>query len=68
MSGCSLEARRVYLECVSWGRISRMAAQIHTTYCDEAWAILSPETLLDGKSPEGFDLALLKKDLAAVGA
>jgi hypothetical protein len=36
-----------------------MTSQFYKTYCDEAWAILSPEMLKTGKSLEGFDLAQL---------
>lgn len=54
------------LECVTWGRIQRMTTQFYKTYCDEAWALLSPEMLKAGKSPEGFDLAQLKADLQTV--
>ena len=35
-------------------------------YCDEAWAIISPEMLKADKSPENFDLAQLQADLAAL--
>ena len=37
-------------------------------YTDEAFAILSPEMLKEGKSIEGFDLATLQKDLETVKA
>jgi hypothetical protein len=61
-----LVANRTLLECVSWGRIQQMTPQFFKTYCDEAWAILSPEMLSAGKSPEGFDLAQLQADLKTV--
>jgi hypothetical protein len=63
-----LVAYRKNLECVTWGRIQQMTSQFYKTYCDEAWAILSPEMLVAGKSPEGFDLAELKTDLAGLNA
>jgi hypothetical protein len=62
-----LVAKRSNLECVTWGRIQPMTSQFYAKYCDEAWAILSPEMLKGGKSPEGFDLAQLQTDLNAVG-
>lgn len=54
------------LECVTWGRIQRMTTQFYKNYCDEAWAILSPEMIKDGKSLEGFNLAQLQVDLKVV--
>jgi|SRR5215831_4417293 len=59
-------AYRTTLECVSWGRIQRMTSAFYNKYCDEAWAILSPEMLVGGKSIEGFDLAQLQADLQAL--
>lgn len=58
----------VQLRCVTWARVQAMTNAFYTTYCDEAWAILSPEAInmATKKSPEGFDLATLKKDLAAL--
>jgi hypothetical protein len=60
-------ANRQYLECISWGRIQPMTVEFFKKYCDEAWAILSPEMLRADKSPEGFDIAQLQKDLQALG-
>jgi hypothetical protein len=61
-----LVASRTNLECVTWGRIQQMTPQFFKKYCDEAWAILSPDMLVAGKSLEGFDLAQLQADLAAL--
>jgi hypothetical protein len=63
-----LVARRAdKLDCVSWARIQPMTASFLQTYCDEAYALLSPEMLnASGRSPEGFDLHQLTRDLAAV--
>ena len=60
-------AYRKNLECVSWGRIQRMTWPFYQKYCDEAWAILSPEMLVEGKSLEGFNLAQLQADLKTLG-
>jgi hypothetical protein len=62
-----LVAKRSNLECVTWGRIQPMTSQFYAKYCDEAWAILSPEMLKSGKSLEGFDLGQLQTDLNALG-
>lgn len=58
-----LVAERGNLICVTWGRLQQMTLQFYMKYCDEAWAILSPEMLKEGVSLEGFDLAQLKADL-----
>jgi hypothetical protein len=62
-----LVAFRKNLECVTWGQIQQITPQFYQTYCDEAWAILSPEMLVKGKSIDGFDLAQLQADLKLVG-
>lgn len=63
-----LVARRQALRCVTWAKLQYMTIAFFREYCDEAWAILSPEAINSAtkKSPEGFDLATLKKDLAAL--
>jgi hypothetical protein len=61
-----LVAYRQMLECVTWGRIQKMTLEFFKKYCDEAWAILSPEMLQSNKSPEGFNLAQLNTDLKAL--
>ncbi len=64
-----LVARRTNLECVTWGRIQPMTLQFYQKYCDEAWAILSPEMFgASKKDSEGFDLAQLKADIKALKA
>ncbi len=61
-----LVADRGNLVCVTWGRLQQVTLQFYQRYCDEAWAILSPEMLKADKSPEGFDLMQLQADLQAV--
>jgi hypothetical protein len=61
-----LVAYRTNLECVTWGRIQQITSQFYKKYCDEAWAILSPEMLKAGKSLEGFDLTELQDHLKAL--
>lgn len=55
------------LWCVTWGQVKKMTWPFFLRYCDEAYAILSPE-LLDtrGRSPEGFDLPALTADLTRI--
>lgn len=52
--------------CVTWGATQPFTRKFYEKYCDEAWAILSPEMLSGGKSLEGFDLAQLQSDLSAL--
>lgn len=49
---------------VTWGGLQGMSRSFYHHFCDEAWAILSPEALTNGKSLEGFDLTQLTADLA----
>jgi len=62
-----LVAYRKNLQCVTWGRVQAMTWQFYDKYCDEAWAILSPEMLANGTSLEGFNLKQLQADLNALG-
>jgi hypothetical protein len=55
------------LQVVTWAKTQLMTEQFYQTYCDEAWAFWSVESInAQGKNPEGFDLAALKADLALV--
>jgi hypothetical protein len=54
------------LTCVTWGALKRMTWPFFNRYCDEAYAILSNDFLNAKKAPNGFDLATLKADLAAL--
>lgn len=56
-----------YLYCVTWGQVQKMDVNFFKAYCEEAWAILSTEFLNNKSlSPEGFNLAQLQADLAAI--
>lgn len=56
-------ARRV--TCVTWGAVQQMTWGFWDAYCDEAYAVLSPDWCDAAKkaNPAGFDLATLEKDL-----
>lgn len=54
------------LTVVTWGALQRMTWSFWERYCDEAWAIISPDFLAGGRSPAGFDLPALQHDLALV--
>jgi hypothetical protein len=54
------------LTCVTWGALKKMTWAFFKSYCDEAYAIISQDFLAAGKAPNGFDLATLQNDLAAL--
>ena len=59
------DANNLYV--VTWGRVQKMTPRFFSTYCDEAYAYLTSEDLsIYGVSPEGFNMAQLRADLAAV--
>lgn len=49
---------------VTWGRIQAMSPEFYARYSDEATCYLSLEVIRDRVSPEGFDEASLKTQLA----
>jgi hypothetical protein len=62
-----LVAKRKHLEIVTWGRVVACTQAFFEHYLDEAWAIITADWLdAAGKSPQGFDLAQLDADLAAL--
>jgi hypothetical protein len=61
-----LVAKRENLEIITWGKLQEMTPAFFEKYNDESVAYVSREMLTANKSPEGFDLAQLKADLAAV--
>ncbi len=53
-----------FLYCVTWGALKRMTWSFFNAYCDEAYAVLSPDWFTTkGRSPGGFNLATLLADL-----
>lgn len=53
--------------CATWGEWQAMTWSFWARYCDECFAILSPDWVSpDKKAPSGFDLATLQSDLAEV--
>lgn len=55
------------LTCVTWGALQKMSWEFFNAYCDEAYAIVTPDFIAaDGKSPSGFNLDALQADLAAI--
>ena len=56
------------LTVVTWGTLQQLTWSFWDRYCDEAYAVLSPDFLSGGRSPEGIDLAALRRDLGLVTA
>ena len=57
-----------FLTCVTWGELKKMTWAFWSSYCDEAYALLSPDWFSKklfsrGPSPSGFDMAALAADL-----
>lgn len=62
-----LVAHRKHLEVVTWGKVQPVGAKFLEHYITEAWALVSPDFLTaSGATVEGFDLAQLNADLAAL--
>jgi hypothetical protein len=59
-------ALRSNIVCVTWGRFQAMRPSFYSAYCDEVVAYVTQESLVNGKSPEGFDYAQLVADLNAL--
>jgi hypothetical protein len=54
------------LTIVTWGQLKKMTWGFWDAYCDESYAIISPDFLNKNKAPNGFDLAALTSDLKAI--
>lgn len=55
-----------YLEIVTWGRAMRMSETFYKKYNDESYVFISNEGLVNGISPEGYNLTDLNNILAAL--
>lgn len=54
------------LTCITWGKPQRMTWDFFKKYCDEAYAIISPDFFAKNKAPNGIAIDELRKDLAAL--
>jgi len=54
------------LTVITWGALKKMTWGFWDAYCDESYAIISPDFLKKNKAPNGFDLAALQQDLKAI--
>ena len=52
--------------CITWGQLKTMTVAFWNKYCDEAHTLLAPAWISSKGSPNGFNLAQLKADLAAI--
>jgi hypothetical protein len=59
------DQRNLYI--VTWGALKPMSWAFYNAYADEAYAVLSTDWVKVGApAPDGFDLATLEADLAAI--
>lgn len=61
-----LVGHRTSTKLVTWGKCISATQAFIQTYCDEAWACISEEALIQGRSLEGFDDKALIADLKSV--
>ncbi|HTB32029.1 MAG TPA: hypothetical protein VK808_08395 [Bacteroidia bacterium] len=52
--------------CVTWGETKKITWAFWDAYCEEAYAVISPDFASKKGSPSGFNLDILKKDLKKV--
>lgn len=52
---------------ITWGKRQTMTRDFYETYNDEAWAIVFPEELRNGKTERGMDLSQLQAALGSLG-
>jgi hypothetical protein len=53
------------LTCITWGQLKKMTWQFWQTYCDEAYALLSPDWIAaTGIAPDGLPVTQLQADMA----
>lgn len=70
---CCVGYDQHFVWCVTWGKVQRMTWDFVSAYMDEAYCVLSKDWFAPGKdssligaTPEGFDMAALVHDLAAL--
>ncbi|MBV9449513.1 MAG: hypothetical protein JO345_26825 [Streptosporangiaceae bacterium] len=54
------------LTAVTWGTTVPVSWEFHAAYCDELYAMLSPNWFRNGTDPQGVDIATLTTDLQQV--
>jgi hypothetical protein len=61
-----LVALRGNMVGITWGRFQAIRPSTYAYACEQAIAYVSPEALINGRSPEGFDYQALITDLNAL--
>ena len=56
------------LTAVTWGQTVTVSWAFHAAYCDELYAMLSPNWFKGGADPEGINVAALTSDLQLIAA
>jgi len=56
------------LTVITWGATKKMTWSFWDAYCDESYALISPDFASQQSSPSGFNLAALQADLQQVTA
>lgn len=54
--------------CITWGALKQMTWAFWNKYCDESYAIISPDFLHANRTVTGLDLATLEADLTVAVA
>ena len=54
------------LTCITWAERLKMSHNFFADYCDEAYAVLSPDWFGGATSPSNFNIHQLREDLAAL--
>ncbi len=52
---------------ITWGAVQFMDWGFWDKYVDEVWVVFDTDFLINGESPDGFDVAQLQADLRALG-
>jgi len=55
-----------YIYIITWGAIKKVTWPFYTTYCDETYALLAQDWVMNALSPSGFALNALTEDLQMI--
>jgi len=63
---CVARPGQLSVDVITWGKVQGVTQGFYTKYSDEAYMMFSEETMINGKSPEGFDLAQFAEALKEI--
>lgn len=63
---CAVAYDPHFVTVITWGQLLKMTWSFADHYLEEAYAVLSDDWCANGKAPNGFDMAALQADLAAL--